>query len=139
MIDTRTAPHAALLLRMALGIVFLAHAGLKIVVFAAAGTAQIFDSLDLPPALAYVTIACELVGAVALILGAWPRLAAFAAIPILLGAIASARSAVRFFFANPKGGWEYPAFWIVGFVALAAAGDGDFALLPTPVPGARSA
>ena len=39
MIDTRTAPYAALLLRLSLGILFLAHAGLKIFVFTPAGTA----------------------------------------------------------------------------------------------------
>ena len=33
MVDTRTAPYAALILRVTLGILFLAHAGLKIFVF----------------------------------------------------------------------------------------------------------
>ena len=30
------------------------------------------------------------------------------------------------------GGWEYPAFWAVGLVTLALAGDGAGALVPTP-------
>ena len=75
-IDLRTASYAALLLRLSLGILFLAHAGLKIFVFTPAGTAAFFGSLGLPPALGYVTIVWELVGAVALILGVWPRVAA---------------------------------------------------------------
>jgi putative oxidoreductase len=37
MIDTLTAPYAALLLRLAVGALFLAHAGLKILVFTPAG------------------------------------------------------------------------------------------------------
>ena len=40
MIDTRTAPYAALLLRLSLGALFLAHAGLKLFVFTPAGTAK---------------------------------------------------------------------------------------------------
>ena len=63
MIDLRTAPYAILVLRVALGILFLAHAGLKIFVFTPAGTAQFFGSLGLPPVLAYLTIAVELAGA----------------------------------------------------------------------------
>ncbi|WP_448954257.1 DoxX family protein [Labrys neptuniae] len=132
MSDTRTAPYAALLLRLALGILFLAHAGLKIFVFTPAGTAQFFGSLGLPPALAYVTIAWELIGALALILGIWPRLAALALIPILLGAIATVHGAAGFFFTNANGGWEFPALWIAGLLALALIGDGALALRPTP-------
>jgi putative oxidoreductase len=139
MIDTRTAPYAALVLRLALGFLFLAHAWLKIFVFTPAGTAQFFGSLGLPPALAYVTIAWEVVGAVALILGVWPRLAAIALIPILLGAIATVHGPAGFFFTSPNGGWEFPALWIVGLLALAATGDGAFALQPTVLPGARAA
>ena len=76
MIDSRTAPYAALLLRVSLGLLFLAHAGLKFFVFTPAGTAKFFDSVGLPPALAYVTIAVEVLGGVALILGLWTRIAA---------------------------------------------------------------
>ena len=136
MIDSRTAPYAVFLLRLALGVLFLAHAGLKLFVFTPAGTAQFFGSLGLPPALAYVTIAWELAGAAALILGLWPRLAALAMVPDLLGAIFAVHGAAGFFFTNPNGGWEYPALWIVSLVAVALTGDGAFALAPTPVPGA---
>ncbi len=59
MIDARTAPYAAFLLRVVLGILFLAHAGLKVFVFTPAGAAQFFGSLGLPPALAYLVILAE--------------------------------------------------------------------------------
>ncbi len=128
MIDNRTAPYAALVLRLALGILFLAHAGLKIFVFTPAGTAAFFGSLGLPGALAYVTIVWEVVGAIALILGIWPRIAALALIPVLVGAIATVHGPAGFFFTNPNGGWEFLALWIAGLLALALLGDGPFAL-----------
>ncbi|WP_029004245.1 DoxX family protein [Azorhizobium doebereinerae] len=133
MSDSNTAPYAALLLRIALGILFLAHAGLKIFVFTPAGTAAFFGSLGLPGWLAYVTIAWEVLGAVALIVGFLPRLVAVAMIPVLLGAIATVHGPAGFFFTNPKGGWEYLALWIVGLIALALTGDGAFALVRTPI------
>jgi putative oxidoreductase len=131
LIDLRTAPYAILVLRVALGILFLAHAGLKIFVFTPAGTAQFFGSLGLPPALAYVTIAVELAGGVALIAGFFARIAAVALIPVLLGAIFTVHAAAGFFFTNPNGGWEFPALWIVGLVAVALGGDGAHSLRPT--------
>jgi putative oxidoreductase len=111
---------------------FLAHAGLKIFVFTPAGTAQFFASLGLPGFLAYVTIGWELLGAAALILGVWPRLAALAMVPVILGTIVTVHGANGFWFNNPNGGWEYPAFWALTLVAVAALGDGAFTLRPTP-------
>lgn len=125
MIDIRT----ALLLRLSLGILFLAHWGLKMFVFTPAGTAQFFSSLGLPGGFAYVTLVWELVGAIALILGIYARLVALALVPVLLGAIFTVHGPAGFFFTNPNGGWEYPAFWIVGLLAL--VGDGKFSLKPS--------
>ena len=128
MIDARTAPYAALVLRMTLGALFLAHAGLKLFVFTPAGTAQFFGGLGLPPALAYLVIAAETAGGVALILGFHARWAALALIPILVGAIVTVHGSAGFFFSNPKGGWEFLAFWIAALVAQALLGDGAHAL-----------
>jgi putative oxidoreductase len=133
MTDPRTAPYAAFILRLSLGLMFLAHAGVKLFVFTPAGTAGFFGQLGLPPALAYVVIATEVIGAAALIAGVWARLAALALAPVLLGAIATVHGANGWLFSNTGGGWEYPAFWVVGLVALALVGDGAWALLPTPV------
>ncbi|HEY0205110.1 MAG TPA: DoxX family protein [Acetobacteraceae bacterium] len=132
MTDPRTAPYAAFILRLSLGLMFLAHAGVKLFVFTPSGTAGFFGQLGLPPALAYVVIAAELLGAAALIAGVWPRLAALALAPILLGAIATVHGGNGWLFTNAGGGWEYPAFWAVGLVALALVGDGAWALVPTP-------
>jgi putative oxidoreductase len=127
MIDTRTAPYAALILRITLGLLFLAHAGLKVFVFTPAGAAQFFGSLGLPPALAYLTIAAETAGGIALIVGFFTRWVSLALIPILLGAIAFVHGPAGFFFNNPNGGWEYLAFWIAALVTQALLGDGALA------------
>jgi putative oxidoreductase len=128
MIDTRTAPYAALILRITLGLLFLAHAGLKVFVFTPAGAAQFFGSLGLPPALAYLTIAVETAGGIALIVGFFTRWVSLALIPILLGAIAFVHGPAGFFFNNPNGGWEYLAFWIAALVTQALLGDGVLAV-----------
>jgi putative oxidoreductase len=131
MINTRTAPYAALLLRVTLGVFFLIHASLKIFVFTPAGTAQFFESIGLPGALAYLTILVELVSAIALILGIQTRIASLAGCVILLGAIFTVHLHNGFFFNNPNGGWEYPAFWIVALLVQALLGEGAYALLPS--------
>ena len=131
MIDSRTAPYAALVLRVTLGALFLAHAGLTLLVFTPAGTAKLLGSLGFPPELAYLVISVEVLSGIALILGVWTRWAALAGIPILLGAIFTVHGAAGFFFTNPKGGWEYPAFWVIALVAQALLGDGAFALRPS--------
>ncbi len=139
MIDARTAPFAATLLRVAIGLLFLAHAGLKIFVFTPAGTAQFFGSLGLPPSLASVVIAIEVIGGVALVLGVYSRVAALALVPGMVGAIVTVHGPAGFFFDNPHGGWEYPAFWIVGLVAVSLLGDGAFALRRSVAPLVRTA
>ncbi|CCE11981.1 conserved membrane hypothetical protein [Bradyrhizobium sp. STM 3843] len=128
MIDSRTAPYAALLLRLTLGGLFLAHASLKLFVFTPAGTAKFFGSIGLPEELAYIVMTAEILAGIALILGLYTRWAALAAVPILLGAIFTVHGAAGFFFNNPKGGWEYPAFWAVALIVQALLGDGAFAL-----------
>lgn len=131
MIDTRTAPYGLLLLRVTLGALFLAHAGLKFFVFTPAGAAAFFGSLGLPGWLAYATIGAEFIGGLALILGVYARAAALALVPVLVGAIATVHGPAGFFFSNPNGGWEFLALWIVGLIAFALAGDGALALKPT--------
>jgi putative oxidoreductase len=138
MIDSRTAPYAALLLRLTLGFLFLAHLSLKLFVFTPAGTAKFFGSLGLPSELAYVIMIGEALGGIALILGIWTRVVAIAATPILLGAIFTVHGPAGFWFTNPHGGWEYPAFWTVALVVQALLGDGIYALRMPRAGGAAS-
>lgn len=128
MFDTRTAPYAALLLRVSLGIMFVAHALLKYVVFTLPGTVKFFESLGLPGPLAYVTFAAELVGGLLILGGVYARWVALALVPILLGAT-WAHVGNGWVFSAPNGGWEYPAFLVVAALVLALLGDGKFALV----------
>ena len=134
MIDNRTVPYAALVLRLSLGVMFLAHAALKIFVFTPAGTVQFFASLGLPPALAYLTMVGEAGGGAALVLGLYTRFISLALTPLLIGAIVTAHAASGWLFSNPGGGWEFPAFWAATLVVQALLGDGAFALkIPSPL------
>ncbi len=128
MINKRTAPYGAFILRTSLGVMFLAHAGLKYFVFTPQGTVGFFESIGLPGALAYATIAAELVGGVALIAGVFTRTISLLLIPLLLGTILFVHGANGWVFGNEGGGWEYPAFLIAAAVVQALTGPGAFAL-----------
>jgi len=127
MIDSRTAPYAALLLRVTLGVMFVAHALLKLFVFTLPGTVGFFQSLGLPGVLAYVTFAAELVGGLLLVAGVGTRWVAAALVPILLGAT-WVHLGNGWVFSAPKGGWEYPLFLTLAAVVQSLLGDGAYAL-----------
>ncbi len=131
MTRSSTAPYGVTLLRVSLGILFLAHVGLKIFVFTIPGFVGYFASLHLPAIVAYGTIALEAFGGLALILGVY---APWVAIPLaleMLGTIVMVHGANGWLFTNKGGGWEYPAFWAVTLVVLSLLGDGAFALRPS--------
>ena len=128
--ESRNAATAALVLRLSLGTMFVAHALLKYLVFTLPGTAQFFASLGLPGVLGYATFAAELVGGILLIAGVKTRIVSLALVPVLIGA-SWAHSGNGWLFSSPNGGWEYPAFWTVTLVVQALLGDGAFALRPT--------
>jgi len=121
---------AALLLRLSLGVMFFAHAWVKIAVFTPAGTVKFFESLSLPGWFAYATIAAEVTGGALLILGIETRWVALLLVPLILGTIVLVHRKNGWAFTNKDGGWEYPAFWAVGLLVLALLGDGSAALGP---------
>ena len=128
MIDARTAPYAALLLRVTLGVMFIAHSLiLKYFVFTLPGTAQYFESLGLPGALAYLTFWAELLGGLALVAGFATRWVSLALIPILLGAT-WVHIGNGWVFSAANGGWEYPVFLIAASLVQSLLGDGKYAL-----------
>ena len=127
MIDTRTAPYAAFVLRVALGLMFIAHGLLKVFVFTLPGTVAFFESVGLPGFLAYVTAFAEVVGGLALIGGFQVRWIAAALIPVLLGATV-VHSGNGWLFTSANGGWEYPAFLSVAALVQVLLGAGAFAI-----------
>jgi putative oxidoreductase len=128
-IDLRTAPYAALVLRITLGVMFIAHSlYLKAVIFTLPGTAQFFESLGLPGFSAYIVFAMEAGGGIALILGAHTRLVALALVPVLMGAT-WVHSGAGWLFTNEGGGWEYPAFLTIAALVQVLLGGGAKALI----------
>ena len=117
----------ALVLRISLGILFLAHAALKIFVFTLPGTAAFFASQGFPAWTAYPVVAGELAIGVALILGVLVRVASIASLPILAGALA-VHLPNGWVFSAPNGGWEFPAFLIVLALVQALLGAGAYAV-----------
>ena len=128
MIDRHTAPYGALVLRVSLGVMFLAHSlYLKLVVFTLPGTVKFFESLGLPGAAAHATIAVEAIGGLMLILGVRTRYAAIAVFPVLLGA-SWVHWKNGWLFTNNGGGWEYPVFLAAATVVQALVGNGAFSV-----------
>lgn len=131
MIDLKTAPYAVLALRVTTGVLFLIHGLVKLFVFSPAGTAGYFESIGLPGALGYLTMLVEIAGGLALILGVKARIVSAALVPVLLGAAVFGHGGFGFNWSNPNGGWEYPVMWAIVQAAVAALGDGPYALLPS--------
>jgi len=128
MIDTRTAPYAALLLRVSLGILFLAHGLLlKVFTFTIPGTVSFFQSVGYPGYFAYLVIAGEIGGGLALIFGVWTRSISLLLLPIMIGATLQ-HVGGGWLFTNQGGGWEFPVFWTVALIVQALLGDGAYAL-----------
>ena len=135
--DARTAT-AALLLRVALGTMFIAHALLKHYVFTLPGAAQFFASLGLPAALAYVVFWAELVGGALLVIGVQTRWVALGLVPVLVGAT-WVHAGNGWLFTSANGGWEYPAFLVVAAIVQSLLGDGALALgVPRRAPALRA-
>jgi putative oxidoreductase len=127
-IDSRTAPYAALVLRVTLGVMFIAHSlVLKHFMYTLPGTAQFFESIGLPGALAYLTFWAELLGGIALVAGFATRWVSLALLSILLGAT-WVHLGNGWVFSGANGGWEYPVFLIAVSLVQALLGDGAYAL-----------
>jgi putative oxidoreductase len=87
MIDASTAPYAAFLLRVGLGLLFLALADLQIRVYGLPTEVEFFRSIGLPGRLVYLTAAMQVIGGIALVAGVYARFAALLLLPIIVGTI----------------------------------------------------
>ena len=129
--DPKLAPFAVTLLRVALGVMFIAHSLLlKLFVFTLPGTAQFFTSIGLPGSFAYVVFTAEAVGGTLLVLGVQARWVALALAPILAGAT-WAHWGNGWMFGYENGGWEYPIYLTLLAVCQFMLGDGRYALMPS--------
>lgn len=131
MIDQRTAPYAALVLRLSLGALFLAHGlWLKVFVFTVPGTVGFFESIGYPGIFAYLVILGEIGGGILLILGLWTRAISLLMVPILIGATLQ-HAGNGWLFSATNGGFEFPLFWLITLFVQALLGDGAYALRPS--------
>ena len=125
--DDGTSSYGMTLLRVSLGVMWIAHALLKLLVFTLPGTAQYFTSVGFPGLLAYPVFAAELLGGLALVLGLYARQVSLALVPIMLAAM-WVHLHNGWVHTSAGGGWEYPLFLVVASVALWLLGDGAVAL-----------
>lgn len=133
--EQRLTAYAALLLRVSMGILFLAHGIiLKYLTYTPAGTAQYFESIGYPAATAYLVIAGEIIGGLMLIIGYKVRLVSLAFIPLLVGATLQ-HVGNGWVFSAEGGGYEFPAFWIVALIVQALLGAGVYSLDRRPLGG----
>jgi putative oxidoreductase len=123
MIDARTAPYAALLLRVSMGLLFIAHALLKAIVFTMPGTEQYFASLGLPAWFAWAVVIYEFGGGVLLIAGFLTRwVALLLGIHLMVAAVLA--HGAGWSVDTEGGGWEFPVLWAMACFAQALLGDG---------------
>lgn len=130
--------YAALILRLALGVMFIAHGLLKIMVFTLPGTVQFFDSVGFAGWMAYPVTILEISGGTLLILGIATRWTAIALIPVLLGAL-SVHLGNGWLYTNANGGWEYVVFLTMACTVQALLGDGAHSIRPLIPAGQKPA
>lgn len=134
-LDHVTAPYGALLLRLTLGVVFIAHGLFKVLVLTLPNTAAFFVEHGFPAWTIYPVFVAEVVGGAALVAGFYTRVIALALLPVLLGAF-TVHWPNGWYFGAPHGGWEYIAVLGAALLVQAGLGDGRFALA-APVSKAR--
>jgi putative oxidoreductase len=125
-VDKALAPYGLLLLRLAIGIDWIAHAFLK----TSRGMhthEALLERNGITPLLAWPTFSLEVIGGLCIILGFYSRQwAAF--LLIFLGVVVWVKWPVGWVYSNTGGGWEYPLFWLLAQMAFVLSGDGAFAI-----------
>ena len=114
--------------RIALGMILFAHSYfLKIETFTIEGAVGFFASIGLSAIAAYLVIAGEILGGIALILGAFTRLAAWLSLPILIGATWM-HLGNNWVFSAEGGGWEFPILLVALAIAVGLGGAEKYAI-----------
>ncbi len=123
-------PYGALVLRLVLGVIYIAHAYLALVVMGPAKAVEYQRAMHIPlPEIGvwYLIVAHGL-GGILLILGLLVRWAALANIPIMAGALWFVHLQQGFFIFGSKFGYEYVLVLLGATIAQALLGAGAFTL-----------
>ena len=121
------APYGATLLRVTLGVMWLAHGLFKALVFGVSGLAGWLPTIGFPAWTAAPLIGAELLAGALILLGIHGRVVSLVMLPVLIGAT-TVHVGNGWVFSAPGGGWEYPVFLIVASIVHFVHGDGAFAL-----------
>jgi putative oxidoreductase len=135
MIDARTAPYAALFLRLSLSFLFFSHIYWK---FAIKGFDPWWAGMveaGYPDWVTYYTLVMEFSGAILLLLGVYTRYVSLLALPVLIAVVY--HWAIRKGYWFTLGGSEMPLAWCTMLVTQALLGDGAFALRVPALPWER--
>ncbi len=118
---------ALLVLRVALGAIFIAHGGQKLFWSGIAGTTEMFVGMGvfLPELTAPAVTIVEFFGGLALVAGLFTRLAAASIAVVMLGAIVMVHLPAGFFLPN---GIEFALMNFAAAVALALLGAGAYSV-----------
>lgn len=121
--------YGATVLRLFLGVVYLAHAYLAVVVYGPHGMAafQRAQGLPFPEVGAWYVILAHGLGGLCLVLGVLVRAAALVNIPIMAGALFAVHLKQGFFMGK-DGGYEYALLVLGATIAQALLGPGAFTL-----------
>jgi len=122
--------YGALVLRLFLGVVYIAHAYLALVVM---GPAKAIDyqralHIPLPEIGVWYLILAHGVGGLLLLLGVLVRWAALANVPVMAGALWFVHLPQGFFIFGGKNGYEYVLLLLGATIAQALLGPGAFTL-----------
>ncbi|MCF6289287.1 MAG: DoxX family protein [Proteobacteria bacterium] len=117
----------AMLLRMGLGTMWIAHALLKWFVFTIPGFASWLESQGIPAFMAWPVFLLELIGGTMILIGYYGRYASAILVPVMLVA-AWTHIANGWSHTSEGGGWEYPMFLVLASIVHVLLGDGRFAI-----------
>ena len=139
--DRAAVDWSLLILRVVLGVVFMAHGAQKFGAFGGPGLAAFVQMIG---PVGYLVAVGELFGGLGLIVGLLPRFSAASIILIMLGAISMVHSQFGFFMNwagnQPGEGFEFHLLAIASLLPIVIAGPGRFAVahyIPWPTIGER--
>lgn len=126
-VDETYGATGAMLLRLGLGVMWIAHALLKWFVFTIPGFAGWLESQGIPAFMAWPVFLLELTGGVMILIGFYGRYVSAILVPIMLVA-AWTHASNGWLHTSEGGGWEYPMFLVIASIVHVLLGDGRFAI-----------